>query len=664
MGPVESAGVHMSQDRGRRQARGAGEDRRRSGRASDPSAAARGWDAARSVLGKVGSGARRAGSAVTPHFRRASKESVRAQAEQDRAAGRGHGVSERDTSRAAARRGDAAAGRSGHGAPQRRNAGARGRSEAPGVPSPRRAGAGCNVALAGRGQGRAEAPYAPDERAPYGDYDQSISYGRADDGRTVPQDRGGRPGRAGTRRSGYAGRDGAYRSDFAEGGANGYGDAYGSDAPSGYAEGYDRGRGYASDRSSGYAGPDGAPYGAEAAGYADAPRPHGRTDRIVPDTPRKPHRYVQPDLGPAPGASSRRGGVTTSRHHGRRLFLAHPARRHSVLPLVIIGVVALVLVGAGAAMINGYISAQRAAEEAAAAAEEQAEREREQAELISSFSIANADLDDIPSASDAPALFSLSGAGAPKLTSSEQKALATAIAPVEELGDVGFTLIDLQTGFGLAYNTDERVYGASSFKLPYAVYLCQDLVEGGELALDDVCPESANGWSVSDLIRASVVESDNDSFVSLREAYDDADFDAWIEDLGVTDARYDQLSFPTLSTRSLTKLWANAYRYFQSGTQTATWLEGLCGQTTTSFIRDGITQPGITVYDKAGWYPSEEVSYRSVTDAGIVEDADGDAYLMVIMTSMSYSDEAASAFGNLANIIFETRGALAADTDA
>ena len=135
----------------------------------------------------------------------------------------------------------------------------------------------------------------------------------------------------------------------------------------------------------------------------------------------------------------------------------------------------------------------------------------------------------------------------------------------------------------------------------------------------------------------------------------------YLEDLGVTDLRYNQESFPTLSTLSLTKLWADAYQYFQTGSETASWLEGLCGQTTTSFIRDGITQPGVTVHNKAGWYPSDDVDYRSVTDAGIVEDADGDVYLLAIMTGMSYNDESVSAFEELANIIFETRGALATD---
>lgn len=613
----------MSQDRDRRQPRAARPGRSR--RAPEPSAVQRGVDAVRSVLGKPGAGVRRAGDAATPHFRRASKENVRAQAEQGRAAGRsarparGQGV---------AGRGEPPFGSRGAAVPHERSAG---RAES----APRRSGAGRNVMLAGgaaaRDRGSVSRGGSFDDR-PYG-RDREDAYGADVRGYARGEDTAYGYG-------GYEGRQDTH---------GGYGDAYGG----GYDAGFDAGYGSS------------APYGGEDDQYFwDARRDRGGragADRIVPDVPRKPHRYMQPDLGPAPGARPRRGGGSALRHHGNRLFLARPGRRHSVVPLIAVGVAALLVFGAGAAMINGYVSAQRAAEEAAAAAEEQAQRERAQAELAASFSLAKADLNDIPAAADEATTFSLTKADAPTLTENEQKALATALAPVEELGSVGFTLIDLQTGFGLAYNVSEPVYGASSFKLPYAVYLCQDLVEGGAIALDDTCPTSSSGLSVAELIRASVVDSDNDSFVVLREAYDEEDFDAWIEGLGVTDLRYNQESFPTLSTLSLTKLWADAYQYFQTGGETASWLEGLCGQTTTSFIRDGITQPGVTVYNKAGWYPSDDVDYRSVTDAGIVEDADGDVYLLAIMTGMSYNDESVSAFEELANIIFETRGALATD---
>ncbi len=659
----------------------------RGDRGARASAGARGADAARSVLGKVGSGARKvgsqarkAGSAVAPHFRRASKADVRAQAEerdaargQGRPGGRPHGPrAPRDARNAAAQ--NARGPQRGYGEDEQRfsSAGAYGRdaSAAPG---------GRNVALAG-GAGRSSARSG--FTAVDGGRSDAYDYGSAyRDDYAAGRDAYG----YGAGRSGYGSEQGAYRA-----GANGYGrdehaggydDVYGHGGyDSGYGPDYDDGYSYGSDRSGarrgGYraAGSEGPydaydPYDdggydrddAYDSGYGSYAA--GEPDRIVPDEPRRPHRYVRPDLGPVPGSPSRRpGGAAAARRrrNNHRLILARHQRR-SFVPWALAGVVVVLAVVLGVNFVNGRMEAQRQAEEAAAAEAAAQEEAREQRRMIESFSIANADLDSIPAAQTDPELFSLSGADAPELTDNELKALSTALAPVSELGEAGYVLINLETGFGLAYNADERIYGASSFKFPYAVYLCQDLVDGGELALDDECPESASGLSVSELIRASVVDSDNDSFVALRDAYDAEDFDTWIEGLGVTDARYDQESFPTLSTRSLVKLWANAYQYFQTGGDTATWLKGLCGKTTTSFLRDGITQPGITVYDKAGWYPSEDEAYCSVTDAGIVEDADGTPYLMAVMTSMSYSDEAVEAFEGLANIIFSTRGALAVD---
>lgn len=192
----------------------------RGDRGARASAGARGADAARSVLGKVGSGARKvgsqarkAGSAVAPHFRRASKADVRAQAEerdaargQGRPGGRPHGPrAPRDARNAAAQ--NARGPQRGYGEDEQRfsSAGAYGRdaSAAPG---------GRNVALAG-GAGRSSARSG--FTAVDGGRSDAYDYGSAyRDDYAAGRDAYG----YGAGRSGYGSEQGAYRA-----GANGYG---------------------------------------------------------------------------------------------------------------------------------------------------------------------------------------------------------------------------------------------------------------------------------------------------------------------------------------------------------------------------------------------------------------------------------------------------------
>lgn len=86
-------------------------------------------------------------------------------------------------------------------------------------------------------------------------------------------------------------------------------------------------------------------------------------------------------------------------------------------------------------------------------------------------------LNSVDSFATTPGTFSLMGGeDATPLSEEQQESLAAATQNIEGGGyTVGFTLINLNTGKGIAYNLDSRVYGASSFKGPYAAYLCQHL---------------------------------------------------------------------------------------------------------------------------------------------------------------------------------------------
>lgn len=276
--------------------------------------------------------------------------------------------------------------------------------------------------------------------------------------------------------------------------------------------------------------------------------------------------------------------------------------------------------------------------------------------------LSKADFNDIPSG-DTVQTFSLVDDQIPALEDESLTApLQDALDQAQELGDVGVVFYDLSSGKGVTYNADAEVYGASSYKALYALYICESLVETGQVSLDDSLGTYGGynmGWlTVRDLIEAAVVNSDNDSFIALRAAFDRVGYEDWIVGLGIDyDTALDPMSdFPTYCPRTSAKLWREMSEYLSCDTETSQWLSGLLASTTRSFIRDGIADDQVLVRNKAGWI-SEDGCY-STCDAGLI-DIDGRTYVMSVMTSMPWSDRSSELVAAIAKAFFDTRAALA-----
>lgn len=275
--------------------------------------------------------------------------------------------------------------------------------------------------------------------------------------------------------------------------------------------------------------------------------------------------------------------------------------------------------------------------------------------------LSKADFNDIPSG-DTVQTFSLVDNKTPALEDESLALLQDALSRAQELGDVGVVFYDLSSGRGVTYNDDVEVYGASSYKAPYALYICETLVESGQVSLDGPLATYGGysmGWqTVRDLIENAVVNSDNDSFMALRAAFDHAGYEDWIVSLGIDyDTALDPMSdFPTYCPRTSAKLWREMGEYLSCDTETSQWLSGLLTSTTRSFIRDGIADEQVLVRNKAGWI--SEDGYYSTCDAGLI-DIDGCTYVMGIMTSMPWSDRSSEVTAAIAKALFDTRAALA-----
>lgn len=275
--------------------------------------------------------------------------------------------------------------------------------------------------------------------------------------------------------------------------------------------------------------------------------------------------------------------------------------------------------------------------------------------------LSKADFNDIPSG-DTVQTFSLVDDQIPVLEDESLAALQDTLDQAQELGDVGVVFYDLSSGKGVTYNADAEVYGASSYKALYVLYVCELLVETGQVSLDDTLGTYGGysmGWlTVRDLIETSVVNSDNDSFIALRATFDQDGYEDWIAALGVEDeVALDPMSdFPTYCPRTSAKLWREMSEYLSRESETSQWLSGLLASTTRSFIRDGIADDHVMVRNKAGWI--SEAGCNATCDAGLI-DVDGDTYIMSIMSSMPWSDRSSEAVAAIAKALYDTRAALA-----
>ena len=271
-------------------------------------------------------------------------------------------------------------------------------------------------------------------------------------------------------------------------------------------------------------------------------------------------------------------------------------------------------------------------------------------------------LNSIDSFTTAPGTFSLTeGEDAAPLSEERQESLAAATQNIEGGGyTVGFTLINLNTGKGIAYNLDSRIYGASSFKGPYAAYLCQHLGDNdASYPSGSEAAGSGVSSSIYSLIQPMILYSDNNAFSSLRNSYDSAGFAEWLNSCGVDPEIMHDTHFPRYSARESALLWLHTYQYLKTNTPTAQNLASLYEQTNVSFIRSGVSDDeGVeAVLNKAGWCAGRE-RFTGLCDAGLIKCTDGTTYLMSTMTNSPDGGLYTVRLANLASALFECRDVL------
>lgn len=214
-------------------------------------------------------------------------------------------------------------------------------------------------------------------------------------------------------------------------------------------------------------------------------------------------------------------------------------------------------------------------------------------------------LDSVADSGTTIAGFTLANEGqnyVPALSEEGANSIQSALSPfTENEYDIGFLMMDLQTGSGYAYNIDQEVYGASSFKGPVLIYGCQEALEPGILSIDTVNDSASN----------AITYSDNRSYYNMRalfEEYSEISLTSWLANMNIDSDVESDTSFPHYSARESAKLWMNAYLYFtssESDSDIVSWAQDLFSQTEVSMLRAGVDPTFPLVTDSGEVYISQ-----------------------------------------------------------
>ena len=185
---------------------------------------------------------------------------------------------------------------------------------------------------------------------------------------------------------------------------------------------------------------------------------------------------------------------------------------------------------------------------------------------------------------------------------------------------LAFAVTDINTGRTISYNADTPMYPASSIKSAYAAMVFET--------------RHGNG-GMGPTLEQCLVNSSNDAFHSLIDAYGLASYATWLKDHGApaAGAKARGHYYPDISSNEFSALWREIYRYGTSQEAGAQEFTGYLARTTHS-VMGGLMRGSYTVWSKPGWYPRDGSGLQATNDTGVVF-SDCGPYVMVVMSDAS-----------------------------
>ena len=225
----------------------------------------------------------------------------------------------------------------------------------------------------------------------------------------------------------------------------------------------------------------------------------------------------------------------------------------------------------------------------------------------------------------------LEGTSASKVEKSNvYGALTQAIGTFEDKDyTVAFALYDINTGVTLTYNGKEELYPASSIKAPFTTSIYQELVDKGEVSLDEVAP----------VAQETIVESSDEGYRALHEAYGEQAFITWLKDAGVEPGSYGSYeetvgwNYPHICAEQFSLMWRGIYTYLNTKTEAAKQLGKFLETRTVSSLRKALDK-NTRSQSKMGWFEieSDYNSMPATVEGGVVYSKQG-PYIIIVMTS-------------------------------
>ena len=181
---------------------------------------------------------------------------------------------------------------------------------------------------------------------------------------------------------------------------------------------------------------------------------------------------------------------------------------------------------------------------------------------------------------------------------------------------IGFVMIDLYTGEGMAYNIDNYVYAASCIKAPYVVSLVNE--------------DPSRLEELRESIEAILVYSDNDLYSSFRSRYGQEPFLKFTQSAGLND-ELSVYNYPHITPRILAAMWIENY-FILNTTDAGIELGKIMMNPEDSSIHDILSGAKAYTQSKVGWI--SEPGYISTNDGGIVYPVDSSPYVIAITSDL------------------------------
>ncbi len=223
-------------------------------------------------------------------------------------------------------------------------------------------------------------------------------------------------------------------------------------------------------------------------------------------------------------------------------------------------------------------------------------------------------------------------------------ALRSAVSSIRARGHkVSFVLWDCDRDIYFMLDETRSYYSASTVKAPYAISLAQSYLETGKINWNRTYfyrsqmplrlgtgtiryDKNTTVYTAKEVIRRTLVESDNMGYLALRDRYGSAHFYRWLEKAGVRQ-KIASTAYTDITTMELARMWKYASKYLRKDTAYSKWFRSTMSQAKNSPIVISLGSR-YEVMAKPGF-----MQVGTDNDAGLVLKSDS-ACVLAIMTTM------------------------------